>query len=281
MRFVKYHGLGNDYLVIERAAWKGPIDPARVRLLCDRHRGVGSDGVLLVDDASGTPRLRIFNPDGSEAEKSGNGLRILARYLRDEGRVGGEPFAVETAGGRVVCRVHGESITVDMGRVSFDSEAIPVAGPRREVLREHVQVDGRDVEFSAASVGNPHCVVLRDVVSAAEARRLGPLLERHPSFPNRTNVQLARVVGRDTIRIEIWERGAGYTLASGSSSCAAAAVARRLGLVGPHVRVEMPGGTLDVDVGDDWSLRQTGPAVFVYRGETGPALGADSRRPGD
>jgi len=281
MRFVKYHGLGNDYLVIERAAWSGPVDPARVRLLCDRHRGVGSDGVLLVDDAGGTPRVRIFNPDGSEAEKSGNGLRILARYLWDEGRVGAEPFAIETAGGRVVCRVDGAEIGVDMGRVSFDSAAIPVAGPRREVLRERVRVDGHDVEFSAVTIGNPHCVVLRDAVSAADTRWLGPLLERHPAFPNRTNVQLAQVLGRDAIRIEIWERGAGYTLASGSSSCAAAAVARRLDLVGSHVRVQMPGGALTVDVGDDWSVRQTGPAVLVYRGETAPALGADTGRPAD
>jgi diaminopimelate epimerase len=281
MRFVKYQALGNDYLVIERGAWAGDVAPARVALVCDRHRGVGSDGVLLVDAGGGTPRVRIFNPDGSEAGKSGNGLRIVARWLWDQGRVGAAPFPVDTAGGRVVCRVHGELVTVDMGRVSFASADVPVAGPRREVLRERLRANGTEIEFSAATVGNPHCVVLRDAVSADEARRLGPQIERHPLFPERTNVQFVQVLGRDAIRLEIWERGAGYTLASGSSSCAAVAVARRLGLVDAYVHAHMPGGTLAVEVGDDWAMRQTGPAVFVFRGETAPTLGADSRRASD
>ena len=269
MRFVKYHALGNDYLVIERAAWGTHLDPARVRRICDRHRGVGSDGILLVETASAPPRVRILNPDGSEAEKSGNGLRIVARHLWDAGRVGTAPFLVETPGGVVTCRVHdgGATVTVDMGRVSFDSGAIPVLGPPREVLREHLDLDGIDLEFSAATVGNPHCVLVRARVSEAEARALGPRLEIHRLFPNRTNVQFVEVVDRGAIRIEIWERGAGYTLASGSSSCAAAAVAHRLGLVDDRVTVQMPGGTLAVEIGPGWQVRQTGPATPVFRGE--------------
>jgi diaminopimelate epimerase len=268
VRFIKYEALGNDYLVIERAAWGERIDRARAKLICDRHRGVGSDGILLVEAAAAPPRVRIVNPDGSEAEKSGNGLRIVARYLWDGRLVGTEPFDVTTPGGTVVCRVHrgGDLVTVDMGRVSFHATDIPVAGAAREVLRERLAVAGADLEFSAATVGNPHCVLLRDRVSEAEARRLGPLIEVHPLFPQRTNVQFVEVVDRATLRIEIWERGAGYTLASGSSSCAAAAVARRLGLVDAEVTVRMPGGALAVEIASDWHVRQTGPVAPVFSG---------------
>jgi diaminopimelate epimerase len=277
VRFAKYQALGNDYLVVENAAWQGPIDAVRVRLLCDRHRGVGSDGVLLVDATTETPRVRIFNPDGSEAEKSGNGLRIVARYLWDHRRVGTSPFTVETAGGSVTCRVHdgGDVVTIDMGRVAFDSASIPVAGPPREVLREHLDLDGRDVEFSAATVGNPHCVIVCDRISETEARALGSRLETHPLFPNRINVQFVQVLDRHTIHIEIWERGAGYTLASGSSSCAAAAVAHRLGLVEAQVTVQMPGGALAVDIAADWQVRQTGPVAPVFSGAWGGDSGPD------
>jgi diaminopimelate epimerase len=268
VRFAKYEALGNDYVVVERAAWGDPIDPARVRAVCDRHRGIGSDGILLVDSYGATHRVRIINPDGSEAEKSGNGLRIVARYLWDGRRVTTTPFLVETPGGTVTCRVHagGDTVTVDMGRVSFDSSHIPVTGPSREVLREQLDVDGVGIEYSAATIGNPHCVVIRAAVSAQEARSLGPRLETHPAFPARANVQFVQVFDRRSIRIEIWERGAGYTLASGSSSCAAAAVAHRLGLVDAAVTVEMPGGALAVAIGPDWQTRQTGPVARVFRG---------------
>jgi diaminopimelate epimerase len=268
VRFIKYEALGNDYLVIEHAAWGERIDPARARLVCDRHRGVGSDGILLVEAAAAPPRVRIVNPDGSEAEKSGNGLRIVARYLWDGRLVGTDPFEVKTPGGTVVCRVHpgGDVVSVDMGRVSFHATDIPVSGAAREVLRERLAVDGVELEFSAATVGNPHCVLVRDRVSEAEARRLGPRLEAHPLFPQRTNVQFVQVVDRATLRIEIWERGAGYTLASGSSSCAAAAVVHRLGLVDAGVTVQMPGGALAVEIGSDWHVRQTGPVALVFRG---------------
>ena len=258
----KYHALGNDYFVLDPVEGDLP-EPDGIRSVCHRHFGLGSDGILYgpLPSEAADFRLRILNPDGSEAEKSGNGLRIFCRFLHDRGEVGGGPFTIETAGGVVSAQVHDplDRIEVEMGRVSFRSDEIPVRGTVREVLGESLEAGGETVEFSAATIGNPHCVVLRETVSEEEARRLGPHLETHPLFPNRTNVQFLEVPDRRTIRLEIWERGAGYTLASGSSSSAAAAVARRLGLVDGDVRVLMPGGELTLAISDDFAVRMTGP----------------------
>ena len=251
-----------------------------MRRICDRHFGVGADGILVAEFPGGHQfGLRILNPDGSEAEKSGNGLRILARYLWDTGRVGGEPFAVVTKGGRVRCRVldEGRSVFVEMGRASFDSEVIPVTGPRREVVGEELEVGGERLRFTAVTVGNPHCVIHRDDVSPSLARRLGPLIEAHPLFPNRTNVQFVKVLDTSRIAIEIWERGAGYTLASGSSSCAAAAASVRLGLCRGHVTVAMPGGDLEIEVREDFTLTLLGPVRKVAEVSVSPELLGDGR----
>jgi diaminopimelate epimerase len=268
IRFSKYHALGNDYVVVEDAG--GGLTPPTIRRICDRHLGIGADGVLLPTSmvTPGEFRLRIFNPDGSEAEKSGNGLRIFARYLLDNGRVDDTPFRVHTAGGLVQCQVKdgGSAVAVDMGRASFDSTAIPVSGPRREVLRETMDVLGTRLEYSAVTIGNPHCVVFRKGVSEADAKRFGPHIENDPRFPNRTNVQFVEVLDRDNLRIEIWERGAGYTLASGSSSCAAVAVAHRLGFCGSAVTVHMAGGPLSIQIGPEWSVHMIGPVVHVADG---------------
>jgi len=173
-----------------------------------------------------------------------------------------------TPGGRVESTVQdrGRSVTVQMGQVSFDSTRIPVKGEPREVLNETMVLEGEELRFCAATVGNPHCVVLREDVSEEEARRWGPLIEKDPRFPNRTNVQFMKVLDRSHIRIEIWERGAGYTLASGSSSSAAAAVARRLGLCGAHITVHMPGGDLDIRIAEDFSVQMAGPVTKVAEG---------------
>jgi diaminopimelate epimerase len=279
MRFSKYHALGNDYLVIDAGDLAEPLEPPRIRRLCDRHRGLGADGVLLREAGSGSHRLRIFNPDGSEAEKSGNGLRIFARYLFDRGLVGEEPFAVEVPAGAVRCRIleQGRSVAVEMGRVSFRSEEIPVAGPPREVLRETLALGGRTLELCAATIGNPHSVIFRDAVCEADARALGPQLEAHPLFPKRTNVQLVQVVDRATLRVEIWERGAGYTLASGTSACAAAAVAHRLGRCDRAVRVLMPGGVLAIEIGPGYDVTMTGPVTRVAEGTLCPEAFDDAR----
>ena len=199
--FAKGHALGNDYLVVEPAHLSFALTPAMVRRLCDRHRGVGSDGVLaLVPSDHADAGLRIYNPDGSEAEKSGNGLRIFARWLVETGRVAGDRFRVETPGGLVECRINREDgrivdIGVDMGRASFRSDDVPCSGPSREVVAEPVEVAGTVLRVTAVGIGNPHCVVFVDDPTTADLGRLGPALENHPLFPRRTNVQLARVVG--------------------------------------------------------------------------------------
>jgi len=276
--FAKGHGLGNDYIVMEQSALPAPLTERAIVRVCDRNWGVGSDGILLlVPSARADFGLRIFNPDGSEAEKSGNGLRIFAKYLWDHGHARGKKtFTVDTKGGVVECTCHEAGgrvnfVTVEMGRVTFRAPDIPMNGPDRDVVAVPLQLaDGTTVTATALSVGNPHCVVFVDRLEEAEARRVGPLIERHPAFPQRTNVQFARVVGRDSVDILIWERGAGYTLASGSSSCGAASAAVRNGLCDHgRVTVRMPGGTLVIDVRPDWSLRLEGPVEEVYTGTLG------------
>jgi diaminopimelate epimerase len=270
MKFTKYHALGNDYLVIDPADLASPLSADLVRRICHRNFGIGSDGILLGPLPSTRARfgLRIYNPDGSEAEKSGNGLRIFSRYLWDRRLVGTEEFTIETAGGVVRSTVFegGRQVRVEMGQVSFSSTAIPVVGQPREVLNESIEVGGRGFTYCAATIGNPHCVLPLDEVSEALAREYGPLLEVHPNFPNRTNVQFLRVLDRTNLRIEIWERGAGYTLASGSSSSAAAAVAHRLGLCDRNVTVAMPGGRLAIEIGPDYAIRMTGLVTRVGEG---------------
>ncbi len=278
MRFHKYHALGNDYIVLDPAdfpAWKEPT-AAQIRVVCHRNFGVGSDGILWgpLPSAKADFGLRIFNPDGSEAEKSGNGLRIFSRYLWDQKRATGTRFTVETPGGVVTSEIKdkGGLITVAMGSVSFSSRRIPVLGADREVLGETLTAGGRAFTFSAATIGNPHCVIPADDLSPELARRYGPEIEVHPLFPNRTNVQFLRVIDRGTIQIEIWERGAGYTLASGSSSSAAAAVAHRLGLVDRSVTVRMPGGTIGIEIGDGFAVTMTGTVNKVADGVMDPEL---------
>jgi len=278
MRFHKYHALGNDYIVLDPAdypQWTRPSE-AQVRAICHRNFGVGSDGILWgpLPSERADFALRIFNPDGSEAEKSGNGLRIFSRYLWDKARVKAQSFAVETPGGvvRSEIREDGRLISVAMGHVSFDSRRIPVAGAAREVIGESIEVQGRRFTFCAATIGNPHCVIPVDELSPDLARRYGPDIEVHPLFPNRTNVQFMRVLDRSSIQIEVWERGAGYTLASGTSSSAAAAVAHRLGLVGRSVAVRMPGGTIDIEIGDGLSVQMTGTVNKIAEGEMHPQL---------
>lgn len=246
LRAFKAHGLGNDYLVVETPT---PLSPAEVRALCDRHTGIGSDGVLEPVPAAAAPYgVRIWNPDGSVAEKSGNGLRIYAWFL-SEHRGAGRAFAVETAGAVVACEVDDTMVEVEMGAARIHRDAA-------------FEVDGDGLSAVVLDVGNPHCVVLVDAsdLDALPWRRWGEALERHPAFPDRTNVQVARVTGPATAEARIWERGAGPTLASGSSACAVAAAAVHRGKVAPgRIGVRMPGGTLEVTVRPDLSVRLRGP----------------------
>jgi len=281
MRFHKYHALGNDYIVLNPAdfpSWGAAPTTDEIRVVCHRNFGVGSDGILWgpLPSRESQHGLRIFNPDGSEAEKSGNGLRIFSRFLWDQKLVREASFTVETPGGHVRSEIrdNGSLIKVAMGSVSFDSARIPVnvSGPAREVLNEKVTVLDREFTYCAATIGNPHCVIPLTAVSAELAHRYGPHLETHPLFPRKTNVQFLQVIDRKNIRIEIWERGAGYTLASGSSSSASAAVAHRLGLVDREVTVHMPGGTIGIEIGDGFSIMMTGTVNKVAEGVMHPEL---------
>jgi len=271
MRFYKYHALGNDYIVLYPNDFASELTKEHIRKICHRNYGIGSDGILYgpIKTKEADFALRIFNPDGSEAEKSGNGLRIFARFLWDMGKVGTDRFTILTVGGKVEAQIYdnGQKVTVEMGQVSFESGKIPITGPHREVIKEEMNIDGEIIEFSAATIGNPHCVILRNEISEALAKELGPKIETDSRFPNKTNVQFMKVLNRGNIRIEIWERGVGYTLASGSSSSAAAAVAKRLGLCDSQIKVHMPGGQIDITVSNDFSITMTGPVTKVAEGE--------------
>ncbi len=270
--FVKSHALGNDYIVLDGSQLSFRLTPEVVRTICDYHFGIGSDGILLVVPGENADfGVRIFNPDGGEAEKSGNGIRILAKFLWDHGYASRPDFTITTLGGLVRARLDVEGrrvrmITADMGRATFVSDAIPVAGPRREVVGEPLVVDGEQLIVTCVSVGNPHCVILADSLDEARVKRLGPKIEHHPSFPKRINVQFAKVLARDRVAIMIWERGAGWTLASGTSSCGVVSACVKNGLTDRRVTVECPGGALTVAVAENWDLTLTGPVSEIGRG---------------
>ena len=274
--FTKYHALGNDYIVIDPMHLTAPLTTEQVKLICHRNFGVGSDGILLGPLLSTTAKcaLKIYNPDGSIAEKSGNGVRIFSRYLWDTKFVGNEEFALQTDGGIVRSTVFdgGKMVRVEMGKVSFDSEKIPVTGSPREVINETISVGGCEFTFCAATIGNPHCVVPLKEISAKLAHEFGPQLEVHPNFPRKTNVQFLKVLDRANIAIEIWERGAGYTLASGSSSSASAAVAHKLGLVDKNVTVHCPGGLIEIEIRDGFDILMTGSVTRVAEGVMAPEM---------
>ena len=265
LELTKYQALGNDYLIVDLPA---PLDRLVELLpeLCDRHVGLGSDGLLAFDPKAMS--VRIFNPDRSEAQKSGNGLRITAAHAVLQHRAG-DAFDLRTLDRtnhvRVLARRGGEVVTeLDIGRPSFRASDLPAEFPGEP---EHVRLDtpAGSVEAVLVSVGNPHCVVFGQPVTEERCRELGPPLERHAAFPERTNVQLCEVVDRARVRVEIWERGAGYTLASGTSASAVAAACMRRGLVDDRVTIQMPGGELEVRRESDGSLVQSGPARRVYR----------------
>jgi diaminopimelate epimerase len=283
MRFHKYHALGNDYIVLDPRdfpAWKPAPTVEQIRVVCHRNFGVGSDGILWGPLPSEKSQfgLRIFNPDGSEAEKSGNGLRIFSRFLYDQKLVTTPNFTVETPGGHVAVALkdNAQLISIAMGNVSFASDKIPVLLPGatapHDVINEQITILDREFTYCAATIGNPHCVLPLAEISSELAHKYGPHLETHANFPRKTNVQFLKVLDRANIQIEIWERGAGYTLASGSSSSASAAVAHRLGLVDRSITVHMPGGKIGIEIGDNFSIMMTGTVNKVAEGHMHPEL---------
>lgn len=264
----KYQGLGNDYLVLDPRRNDEKMQERQIERICRRNFGVGSDGILYGPvRKDGKIYLKIYNPDGSEAEKSGNGIRIFAKYLLDRGYIKREPFTLYlTMGGSVQVRFlneNGTDIEVNMGQVAFASESIPVDGPDREIINEPMLFHDTFYNVTCVSVGNPHCVIMMEEVTGEKARELGPYVERSLHFPNRINMQLLKVIDRNHVRIEVYERGAGYTLASGSSACAAAAAAYRMGLVDSDVTVIMQGGELKINIDQDYCIRMRGSVGYI------------------
>ncbi|MCD8082451.1 MAG: diaminopimelate epimerase [Clostridiales bacterium] len=265
----KYHGLGNDYLIYNPEHEPFPLTPERVRLICNRNFGVGADGILE-GPLFGQDGLdvKIWNPDGSLAEKSGNGIRIYGKYLRDAGYVEKKHVTVQTAGGPVEIRFlteTGGKLTVSMGHLSFWSDEIPVTGKRREVIDETMVFHEIPYKCTCVSIGNPHCVIFLKEISGEIVSRIGRYSETAPCFPERINTTIMNVIDRTHIEIETYERGAGYTLASGTSCCAAAGVAYRLGLVDPKTYVQMPGGVMEIEILEDGTVLMTGEVRYVGR----------------
>lgn len=273
VRFCKGQALGNDYFVIDAAELPVPLTPARAIMLCDRHRGAGSDGVLLADLATAPVHLRIINPDGTEAEKSGNGLRIFGAYLYGRGLAQlNDWFDVRLARDTVSMRVEQELeagavlIRVRMGHATFEGSAVAFVPEAGEALGYELDLpSGGSAEVNTVSLGNPHCVVFVDDLSRSDFLARAQQLCTHTAFGEGTNVQFARVIGPRELEAWIWERGAGETLASGSSACAVAAAAVRRGFVQPgQFIVQMVGGSVEVTVAQDYDIELLGPAQIVY-----------------
>ena len=269
MHYYKYHALGNDYIVIDPAKTDIKLTTENVRLICDRNFGIGSDGILYGPlFINKNIHLKIYNPDGSIAEKSGNGVRIFSRYLVESKYVSGSEFTFQTDGGKVEIKIlknDASLIKVNMGGITFLSSKIPVGGSEREVVNEKLTIQGVEYRITCLSIGNPHCVLPLTEISKEIATQIGPLIENHPLFPNRINVQFLKVIDKENIQIEIWERGAGYTLASGSSSCAAACAANKLGFVGENITVHMPGGKINIEIRGN-TIYMTGSVSSVSEG---------------
>jgi len=271
--FIKSHGLGNDYIVFDNSNINFQINEKAIKLICDVHYGVGSDGILLlIPGKKADFGLRIYNPDGSEAEKSGNGLRIFCKFLYDYKYTKNKQFTVETLGGVVKATIDKEInhkaslITIEMGKAIFKSTEIPVNYDKPECLDYPLVIDGKKLFINCVSVGNPHCVILCNELEMDEVLNYGPKLEVHPMFPNRINVQFVKPISKSEAEILIWERGAGYTLASGSSSCAVASILRKKGLIGNEVNIKMPGGTLKIGIDDQWNLTLCGEVRQIAEG---------------
>jgi diaminopimelate epimerase len=278
LRFAKMHGQGNDFVVLDGVRQAISLTAAQVRAIADRHFGVGCDQLLLVEPAADPAndfRYRIWNADGGEVEQCGNGARCFARFVRDEGLCARDEMRVETARGVIRPRIEpGGQVTVDMGPPRFEPADVPFLAPGRSPTYA-LEVAGETVRLSVLSMGNPHAVQVVDDVDAAPVATQGPLLERHPAFPNRVNAGYLQVVSRGRARLRVWERGAGETLACGTGACAAVVAGIRLGLLGPEVRVATRGGELVIrwagGPGDMTPplppVMMTGDAVRVFEGE--------------
>ncbi|HEX3008540.1 MAG TPA: diaminopimelate epimerase [Bacteroidales bacterium] len=272
--FVKAHGLGNEYIVFDQKDIHFELSKPAIQRLCNINFGIGSDGILLkVPSTKADFGFRVFNPDGSEAEKSGNGLRIFCKFIYDYGYTPNKNFTVETKGGIVKATIEktddhnkAQQITVDMGIPTFKTKEIPAIFPSEEIIAEKMGFGGKEYEINCVSMGNPHCTILRDTLNINEIKSVGSIIENHTMFPNRINVQFAKIINRNEVEVLIWERGAGFTLASGSSSCAVASVLYKRGLIDNKVTIKMLGGELTIAIQNDWNIRMTGPVRQICQG---------------
>ena len=270
LKFTKMQGLGNDFVVIDAVNQSVCLSPAQRRLLADRHFGVGCDQILLVEGAVGDAdfRYRIYNADGGEVEQCGNGARCFVRYVHDRGMTQKNEIRVETSGGVIIPRLEANGeVSVNMGMPKFEPQQIPFIAEKR-AMTYSIDISGRQVEISAVSLGNPHAVQLVEDVDGAPVITEGALIENHPSFPKRVNAGYMQVVDRTHIRLRVYERGAGETLACGTGACAAVVIGIERGLLQSTVQVNMRGGDLTVRwEGEDQPVWMTGPAVTVFDGE--------------
>ena len=271
--FVKSHGLGNDYIVMDLKKINFKLDKKRIKEICHRNYGIGADGILLlVNSKKADFGLKIYNPDGTEAEKSGNGLRIFSKFLYDYEYTKKRNFLIETKGGIVHSEVilknkKVKDVKVDMGVASFESKKIPVKTKNKYSINQKIKVKNQSFTYSSVTVGNPHCVIFLKNTSKDLALKFGRLIEENKLFPKRTNVQFAQIISKNKVKIEIWERGAGYTLASGSSSCGVVSVGYKLGLLSEKVEVIMPGGKLYIEIDKDYKLIMKGPVEEICNGQ--------------
>lgn len=277
--FIKMHGLGNDYIVLDSDNIDFSLTPSAIKRLCDVHYGIGSDGIVLkVPSSKADFGFRVFNPDGSEAEKSGNGLRIFCKYIFDYRFTEARKFSVETLTDMVYAEItedkdgKARQIKVDMGKAVFTSRQIPVNSDESEFIAKKIVAGDREFEVNCVSVGNPHCVVIREHLDEEEIMKYGPLLENHTLFPKRINVQFVKVISGHEAEILIWERGAGYTLASGSSACAVSCVLVKRGFAEGNLKIKMKGGELSIEVEREWNIRMTGPVREIARGVLGSEM---------
>ena len=276
MKFHKLHGTGNDFVLIDARGQASRSWPEFARAVCDRHFGVGADGILLVEvSALADYRMIMFNPDGSEAEMCGNGIRCFAKYLYDTGSIRGHAVSIETGGGIKDLEIEATGgvarrVTVDMGVPTFSPASIPILTDGAEVVDLARSIDGQALLLTAVSMGNPHAVhFVEDDVLAFALERIGPLVEHDALFPKRVNFEIARARSRGEVDVRVWERGAGITLACGTGACAVFAAARRKGLVGDHAVIRLPGGELELRVGPAGQVLMAGPAESVFTGEWG------------
>jgi len=284
--FVKMHGLGNEYIVLDSANVDFKLTEQAIKRLCNIHFGIGSDGIVLnVPSSKADFGFRVYNPDGSEAEKSGNGLRIFCKYLYDNDLTKKKKFSIETLTDIVYAEIAEEIngkaslIKVDMGKAIFSSRDIPVDSDNPDFIGQRIMAGDREFEVNCVSVGNPHCVVIKEDLDENEILKYGPLLENHPLFPNRINVQFAKVLSDHEAQILIWERGAGYTLASGSSSCAASSVLVKRGLIKGDLTMFMEGGSLKIHIDNNWNIRMTGGVRTIAEGILSGELLEDIEKP--